>query len=341
VSAAEPRATLAADGVDLVDEHDGGRTRLRLLEEIAHARRAHAHEHLHEVGARDREERHARFAGDRAREQGLAGAGRAEEQHPSRDLRAHRLELRGVLQVVLDLLQLFDGLVDAGHIAERGLGLVLGHRLVAAAPELHHPAPAPLGAVHDEQQDAPDEQHRQDDGDERADERVGFLRVDLGGHPGLAQQRGEVVGVLGGIGRAVLGAVGQRARDGLIAVVDDRVDHATLLDRHLELAQPELVAGGLAAHERHDQQEDEGAQHDPRSGGACGLLQRRLGLLAQRGLLGGEDASGPAPDRGAGPAAMVAPPRDTQERPRRAPYRMPVSTSTVTSAHAPSTTVTV
>ena len=82
VPAAEPRAALAADGVDLVDEHDRGRARLRLLEEVAHSRRPDAHEHLHEVGSRDREERHARFAGDRAGEQGLAGAGWTEEQHP-------------------------------------------------------------------------------------------------------------------------------------------------------------------------------------------------------------------------------------------------------------------
>jgi hypothetical protein len=301
VPPAEPRPALAAHGVDLVDEHDGGRARLRLLEEIAHTGRTHAHEHLHEVGPRDREERHARLAGDCAGEQGLAGAGGPEEQHPPGDLGPHRLELRGVLQVVLDLLQFLDRLVDAGDVTEGGLGLVLGHRLVAAAPELHHAPPAPLGAVHHEQQDAPDEQHRQDDGDERADQRVGLLRVDLGRHVGLAQQRGEVVGVLGGVGRAVLAAVGQRAGHGLIAVVDDRVDDAALLDRHLELAQPELVARGLATHQRDDEQEDEGTQHDPRRGGACGLLQRGLGLLAQRALLGGEDASGPTPVRRAGP----------------------------------------
>ena len=92
------------DGVDLVDEDDRGRARLRLLEQVAHARRADAHEHLHEVRAADREERHAGLAGDGARQQRLAGAGRPEQQHPARDLRAHRLELRRVLEVLLDLL---------------------------------------------------------------------------------------------------------------------------------------------------------------------------------------------------------------------------------------------
>ena len=74
VAAAQARAALAADRVDLVDEHDARRVLLRLLEHVAHARRADADEHLDEVGAGDREERHLRLARDRAREQRLAGA---------------------------------------------------------------------------------------------------------------------------------------------------------------------------------------------------------------------------------------------------------------------------
>ena len=53
---------------------------LRLLEQVAHARRADADEHLDEVRAADREERHAGLARDGAREQRLAGAGRPDEQ---------------------------------------------------------------------------------------------------------------------------------------------------------------------------------------------------------------------------------------------------------------------
>ena len=100
VAAAQARAALAADRVDLVDEHDAGRVLLRLLEHVAHARRAHADEHLDEVGARDREERHLRLARDRAREERLAGAGRAHHQHAARDAPAQLLELRRVAQEV-------------------------------------------------------------------------------------------------------------------------------------------------------------------------------------------------------------------------------------------------
>ena len=58
-------AARAADGVDLVDEDDRRRVLARLLEQIAHARRAHADDHLDELGGAHREERHARLAGDR------------------------------------------------------------------------------------------------------------------------------------------------------------------------------------------------------------------------------------------------------------------------------------
>ena len=74
VAAAEAGAAVAADGVDLVHEDDARAVLLGLLEEVAHARGADADEHLDEVRARDREERHAGLAGDGAREQRLAGA---------------------------------------------------------------------------------------------------------------------------------------------------------------------------------------------------------------------------------------------------------------------------
>ena len=74
VAAAEAGAAMAADRVDLVDEDDAGRVLLALLEQVADARGADADEHLDEVRAADREERHVGLAGDGAREQRLAGA---------------------------------------------------------------------------------------------------------------------------------------------------------------------------------------------------------------------------------------------------------------------------
>ena len=121
VTAAEAGAAVAPDGVDLVHEDDAGRVLLGLLEEVAHAAGADADEHLDEVRAGDREERHARLAGDGAREQRLAGARRAVEQHALGDPRAERLELLRVLEELLDLVELLDRLVDARDVAEGDL----------------------------------------------------------------------------------------------------------------------------------------------------------------------------------------------------------------------------
>ena len=104
VPAAHAGAAVAADGVDLVDEDDRRRVGLGLLEQVAHAAGADADEHLDEVRAGDREERHAGLTGDGAGEQRLAGPGRAEQQHALGDLGADGLELGRVLQEVLDLL---------------------------------------------------------------------------------------------------------------------------------------------------------------------------------------------------------------------------------------------
>ena len=49
VPAAEARAAVTADRVDLVDEDDGRRVLLGLVEQVAHAARADADEHLDEV----------------------------------------------------------------------------------------------------------------------------------------------------------------------------------------------------------------------------------------------------------------------------------------------------
>ena len=106
VTAAEAGAAVAADGVDLVDEDDARRVRLALLEQVAHAARADADEHLDEVGARHREERTARLTGD-----GLARAAscRCPAGHEQRALRQAAAELRELLRVLQeldDLLQL-------------------------------------------------------------------------------------------------------------------------------------------------------------------------------------------------------------------------------------------
>ncbi len=112
-------AAAAADGVELVDEDDARRMAPRLLEQLAHARRADAGIHLDEVGAARRNERHARFSRHRARQQRLAGSRRPDEQDAARDAAADRGEAARLLQEVDDLLHLVLRLVHARDVLER------------------------------------------------------------------------------------------------------------------------------------------------------------------------------------------------------------------------------
>ena len=177
VPTAHAGAAVATDGVDLVDEDDRRGVLLGLLEEVADPAGADTDEHLDEVGAGDGVEGHAGLTGDRAGEQRLAGARRAVEQDALGDLGPDGLELRRLLQELLDLAELLDGLLAAGHVAERRLGHVLGDQLGARLGELHDAAAAAaLDLVHQEQEDQRDqhdrEQGRQQPGQEA---RVGDL----------------------------------------------------------------------------------------------------------------------------------------------------------------------
>jgi hypothetical protein len=152
VATAEAGAAVAADRVDLVDEHDGRRVRLGLLEEITYAGGTDTDEHLDEVRPGDRVERHPRLTRDGPGQQRLAGAGRTVQQHALGDLRPERLVLRRRLQEVLDLVQLLDRLVGARHVRERRLRRVLGDQLGLGLAEVEHPGAAALHLRHEQQQ---------------------------------------------------------------------------------------------------------------------------------------------------------------------------------------------
>ena len=116
----------------------------RLLEQVAHAGRADADEHLDELRAGDRKERHPRLAGDGTGEQRLAGARRADQQHALGRTAAEAAVALRVLQKIDDLDQLLLRLVDAGDIGEGDLGLLLDVDLGPALADRHQPAdPAP------------------------------------------------------------------------------------------------------------------------------------------------------------------------------------------------------
>src|SRR5207247_6665897 len=108
---AETGAPLGTEGVDLVDEDDARRVALGLVEQVAYAARADAHEHLDELGARDGEEGHARLARNGTREHRLSRAGRPDEQDAARDASAPGREFLGVLEDLDHLCELLLGLL--------------------------------------------------------------------------------------------------------------------------------------------------------------------------------------------------------------------------------------
>ena len=117
-----------------------GATLLRLLEQVADPGRADADEHLDELRTRDREERHAGLACDGAREQGLAGPRRADQQDALRNARAKAAEALALGQEGDDLAQLDLGFVDAGDVVEGHAGLLLDVDLGLRFADVHHSA---------------------------------------------------------------------------------------------------------------------------------------------------------------------------------------------------------
>mmetsp|Transcript_34583 Transcript_34583/g.75590 ORF Transcript_34583/g.75590 Transcript_34583/m.75590 type:complete len:726 (-) Transcript_34583:480-2657(-) len=150
------RVAAPADGVDLVDEDDGGALLAGLREEVAHAGGPHPHEHLHEVAPADGQEGHPRLARRRLGQQRLARAGGAHQERPLRHLAAQVLVLPRVLQEAHELHHLRLRLVAPGHVLEHHLGLGVlvegADRRLAhgedAAPPAHAAAAAAHAAAH-------------------------------------------------------------------------------------------------------------------------------------------------------------------------------------------------
>ena len=194
VAAERIGAARPAERVQFVDENDRRRPFARLDEEIAHPRRADADEHFDEFGAVDGEEGHARFAGDGARQQRLAGAGRPDQKDALRDARAEPAVFLRVLEEADDFRQFLLGLVDPGDVVEGRLGVGLDEDLGLAAPDRHQAAKAlAIGeATEPEDPDAEEQQHRNDPGQQRREKRA----LDLAGefHVMLFELIGEIGG---------------------------------------------------------------------------------------------------------------------------------------------------
>src|SRR5918992_1375676 len=157
----------------------------------------------------------------RTREQRLAGARRPVQQHSLGDARAERLELLRVLEELLDLVQLLDGLVHAGDVAERDLRRVDREPLGARLAERHHLRAAALYLVHQEDPEPDEDQERQHVRQQREDHarprRLDVEGLDVALVDGPAQVVDQDV------------AVGVREADFVLLVVrEDDVDRVVL-----------------------------------------------------------------------------------------------------------------
>ena len=165
------------------------------------------------------------------------------EQHALRDLGADGVEAGGVLEEVLDLLELLDRLVAAGDVGEGDLGVVLGHLAGLGLAELHDPAAAAL--------------HRADEEEEGADRRAPSGRrlnssdvqrdsccwstVNSMVGLGLADLVGQLVGQLLRVGDLELGAVAELALDLVRAVLERGFLDVAVVDGGPELVERELL----------------------------------------------------------------------------------------------------
>src|SRR5262249_13882229 len=257
VPAAEARTAVPADGIDLVDEHDAGRVLLALLEQIADARGADADEHLDEVRAADREERHVRLARHRARQQRLAGPGRPHQQHALGNASAELLELLRLLQELDDLLQLLLRFIDAGDVLERHLLLRARRELRLALAERQRLVAAALHLPHEEDPEADDEEERSprvEDGGPRTDGR--FLRGD--DDAAFDQLVDETVVLRGSVGLEVLVDFGEAAD---VLAGDRDAGHAALVHPLHEFGEGRLA---LMLLEMRGEVPDEDAENDQR-----------------------------------------------------------------------------
>ena len=150
IAAAHAGATMAANSVDLVNKHDAWRVFLGLLKHVAHPRGTNTHKHFNKIRAGNSKERHTRLTGNRAGQQGFAGARRANQQRPFGDFATQAAEFLRVLQKLDNLFQLFFGLVNARHVREGHLAGAFCQHFGAGFAKAHRPAlTAALHAVHE------------------------------------------------------------------------------------------------------------------------------------------------------------------------------------------------
>mmetsp|Transcript_11924 Transcript_11924/g.32586 ORF Transcript_11924/g.32586 Transcript_11924/m.32586 type:complete len:286 (+) Transcript_11924:1214-2071(+) len=118
VATANARATGATHSINLIHEDQAGGILLGLLEKVTHTAGTHTHEHLHELGTGDGEERHTSLTSNCLGQQGLSGTGGAYQQASLGNAGTHSSEALRSLQELHNLSKVLLGLLHTSHIIE-------------------------------------------------------------------------------------------------------------------------------------------------------------------------------------------------------------------------------
>ena len=209
IAAAHANATRPAHSVNLVDEHDARRVFLGLLEHVAHAACADADEHFDKVRARDGKERNPRLTRNGARQERLTRTGRANQQSAFRNLATKTREFLRIAQEFHNLLKLFLGLINPGHIVKGHAAILFGQELGLGFAKAHRPAfAAALHPVHEENPDA-DQHDKGQPQRQQAHKARRLLRFSPHLDALVDQPFGQLGVIRGHGGKAVAGGVGR------------------------------------------------------------------------------------------------------------------------------------
>jgi hypothetical protein len=224
------------------------------------------------------------------------------EQDALGDAGPERLELLRVLQELLDLVELLDGLVDARDVTERDLRRVDRHPLGAGLAERHDLRAAALDLVHQEDPERDEDHERQDVGEQpQPGARLARLDVVVLDQPlllGRLQPRVEAIGRVVGEPRLVL-LVARLEGDRDDVVLRAQVD---LLDLTRVELRDEVAVGrrrlGVAGRDQlvgeegqqdHDQDRERGTLEEAAHERWC-AEGFRVGRKGVEGIRGGETA---------------------------------------------------
>lgn len=155
VTAAHAGSPPAGNRVDLIDKDDAGRIFLGVLKKVADAGRTHTDKHFHKVRSGNAEEGNSRLACHRFGKQRLSCTRRAHQENTLGDPGSHLYIFFRSFQEIHDLFQLFFLLLQACHLSEGDLLVLLRAHPGPALTKAHsfRVGPAVLPVHHVEEQE--------------------------------------------------------------------------------------------------------------------------------------------------------------------------------------------